>query len=178
MIMPFTYDDFDLSGVKTYPLKSRRSKARVEDFARACGSGATVAAWLDSLPNALAAADLRAVVRAIQQARRTDAGVVWGIGAHVIKTGLGPVLIDLMERGYVSAIAANGATIIHDFEIAIVGATSEDVDEARGPVVLRPFPKPAAIKSLGPWGRNLLSQRIRLGREFSSSGQIGRATLV
>ena len=59
--------------------------------------------------------------------------MIWGLGAHVIKTGLGPVLIDLMERGFVSAIATNGAAIIHDFEIALVGATSEDVDEALGP---------------------------------------------
>ena len=88
--MPFTYDDFDLSGIRTYPLKSRPSKARVEDFARSCKTG-SIAAWLDSLPNALAAADFRAVIRAIQDARQADSGVVWGIGAHVIKTGLGPV---------------------------------------------------------------------------------------
>jgi hypothetical protein len=81
----------------------------------------------------LAAADFAAVVGAIAAAKRADAGVVWGLGAHVIKTGLGPVLIDLMERGFVSAIATNGASIIHDFEIALAGATSEDVDEALGP---------------------------------------------
>jgi hypothetical protein len=81
----------------------------------------------------LAAADLMAVVRAIVEARRNDAGVVWGLGAHVIKTGLGPIVIDLMQRGFVSAIATNGAGIIHDFEIALVGATSEDVDAALGP---------------------------------------------
>ena len=131
--MTFGYDDFDLSGIKTYPLKSRKSKVRVEDFARPCAPGASIAAWLDSLPNALAAADFKAVVRAVQDARESESGVVWGLGAHVVKTGLGPVLIDLMERGYVSAIAANGATIIHDFEIALVGATSEDVDESLGP---------------------------------------------
>ena len=131
--MTFGYDDFDLTAIKTYPLKSRKNKARVEDFARPCAPGATIAAWLDALPNALAAADFKAVVGAMQEARARDAGIVWGIGAHVIKTGLGPVLIDLMERGYVSAIAANGATIIHDFEIALVGGTSEDVDESLGP---------------------------------------------
>jgi len=81
----------------------------------------------------LAAADLKAVVRAIIEAKRDGGGVLWGLGAHVIKTGLGPVLIDLMERGFVSAIAVNGAAIIHDFEVALVGATSEDVDEALGP---------------------------------------------
>src|SRR5262249_46340849 len=63
----------------------------------------------------------------------SDAGIVCGLGAHSIKTGLGPIVIDLMERGYVSAIATNGAAVIHDFEIALVGATSEDVDEALGP---------------------------------------------
>ena len=131
--MPFIYEEFDLSGVKTYPLKSRASKARVEDFARPVAPGGSVGALVDSLPGLLAAADFKAVVRAIADAKRGDAGVVWGVGAHVIKTGLGPVLIDLMERGFVSAIATNGATIIHDFEIALAGATSEDVDDALGP---------------------------------------------
>ena len=134
--MPFPYEEFDLSDVKTYPLKSRKSKARAEDFARPVPVGASVGALLDSLPNLLAAADFTRVVRAIVAAKRavdTGGGVVWGLGAHVIKTGLGPVLIDLMERGFVSAIATNGAAIIHDFEVALVGATSEDVDEALGP---------------------------------------------
>lgn len=134
--MIFTYDEFDLSGVKTYPLKSRKSKAKAEDFGRPVERGVTIAQWLDSLPNVLAAADLKAVVLAIAQAKRADddgGGVVWGLGAHVIKTGLGPVVIDLMERGFVSALATNGAAVIHDFEIALAGATSEDVDEALGP---------------------------------------------
>jgi hypothetical protein len=72
-------------------------------------------------------------VAAIRDARAGGRGIVWGLGAHVIKTGLGPVVIDLMERGFVSAIAVNGAAIIHDFEVALVGATSEDVDQALGP---------------------------------------------
>ena len=131
--MKFPYEEFDLSGVRTYPLKSRASKARAEDFGRPADPGASVGAFVDSLPNILAAADFKAVVRAIAGARRAEAGVVWGLGAHVIKTGLGPVLIDLMERGFVSAIATNGAAVIHDFEVALVGATSEDVDEALGP---------------------------------------------
>jgi len=130
--MPFSYDDFPLDDVRTYPLKSRASKARTEDFARPSAPTAPIGAFLDSLPNILAAADFKAVVRAIVDARRADAGVVWGLGAHVIKTGLGPVMIDLMERGFVSAIATNGAAVIHDFEIALVGATSEDVDESLG----------------------------------------------
>ncbi len=131
--MPFPYEEFDLSGVRTYPLSSRHSKARAEDFARPVQRGASFAAWFDSLPAILGAADLRRVVRAIVEARQRNAGVMWGIGAHVIKTGVSPVLIDLMERGYVSALAMNGAGVIHDFEIALSGATSEDVDEALGP---------------------------------------------
>src|SRR5579871_6408390 len=115
--MPFRYEPFDLSDVRTYPLKSRTSKARLEDFARATPPAATVAALVDSMPNLLAAADFKAVVAAIAGAVRRDAGVVWGLGAHVIKVGLGPVVIDLMERGCVSAIATNGAAVIHDFEV-------------------------------------------------------------
>lgn len=131
--MPFPYEEFDLSGVRTYPLASRASKAHAHDFARPVGAGATVAEWLLSLPRILAGEDLRAAVSAIADARRRGAGIVWGIGAHVIKTGLSPVLIDLMRRGFVSALAMNGAGIIHDFEIALSGATSEDVDEQLGP---------------------------------------------
>src|SRR3989454_679549 len=131
--MIFPYEEFDLSGVKTYPLKSRASKARAEDFGRPHEAGASLGSFVDALPNILAGADFKAVVRAIVDAKRCGGGVVWGLGAHVIKTGLGPVLVDLMDRGFVSAIAANGAAVIHDFEVALVGATSEDVDEALGP---------------------------------------------
>ena len=131
--MPFPYDEFDLSGVRTYPLSSRHSKARAEDFARPAARGGSFAAWFDALPSMLGAADLRRVVRAIVDARARQCGVMWGIGAHVIKTGVSPVLIDLMQRGYVSALAMNGAGVIHDFEIALSGATSEDVDESLGP---------------------------------------------
>ena len=131
--MIFSYDDFDLSGITTYPLKSRASKARSEDFAKALAPGSTVGGLVDSLPDILAAADFKAIVRAVVDAKRSGGGVVWGLGAHVIKTGLAPVLIDLMERGFVSAIATNGAAVIHDFEVALVGATSEDVEESLGP---------------------------------------------
>jgi hypothetical protein len=130
--MPFTYEEFDLSGIRTYPLKSRASKARAEDFAKPYRAGSGVGGLLDSLPSILAAADFRAVVSAMLAARESGAGIVWGIGAHVIKTGLSPVLVDLMERGFVSALATNGAGIIHDFEIALSGATSEDVEAALG----------------------------------------------
>ena len=131
--MPFPYEEFDLSGVRTWPLESRQSKTRVEDFGHSVTKAGTVASFVESLPDILAGADLKAAVRAIVDAHRTDAGIVWGLGAHVIKTGVGPVLVDLMERGFVSAIATNGAGVIHDVEIALVGHTSEDVDDALGP---------------------------------------------
>jgi hypothetical protein len=127
------YEEFDLSDVRTYPLASRASKARVDDFARRFIPGSGVSGLISSLPAMLAGADLRAIVQRLTSARRDGAWLIWGFGAHVIKTGLGPVLIDLMERGYVSALATNGAGIIHDFEVALGGATSEDVDEALGP---------------------------------------------
>src|SRR6185436_1600570 len=131
--MPFPYEEFDLSGVRTYPLASRTSKARAEDFAKPFERGGSFRSWFDALPAILGAKDLHRVVQAIGHAHTRGAGIVWGIGAHVIKTGVSPVLIDLMARGYVSALAMNGACIIHDFEIALSGATSEDVDEALGP---------------------------------------------
>jgi hypothetical protein len=127
------YEEFDLSGVRTYPLASRNSKAKAVDFAKVSAPGQTVADFIDTLPNILAGADFRAVVRALRSAHDADGGIIWGIGAHVIKTGVSPVLIDLMERGYVSALAMNGAGVIHDFEVALAGSTSEDVDEALGP---------------------------------------------
>ncbi len=130
--MPFPYEEFDLSGIRTYPLKSRQSKARTEDFARPYQPGSGIAGWLDALPSMLAAADFRAVVAAVAGARAEGRGILWGFGAHVIKTGLSPILIDLMERGFVSALATNGAGLIHDFEIALSGATSEDVDASLG----------------------------------------------
>ncbi len=131
--MKLDYEEFDLSGVRRYPLASRDSKVRLEHMASAYRPGGGMTAWLGSLPKLLAARDLVAVVEAIVAARERQAPVVWGLGAHVIKAGLAPVVIDLMERGFVSAMAMNGAGLIHDVEVAIAGATSEDVDEALGP---------------------------------------------
>jgi hypothetical protein len=131
--MTFDYELFDLDDVRTYALASRPSKVRREDFARPWDPATGVAGLIDSLPALLAASDFRRVVAALRAARDERRGIVWGMGAHVLKVGLGPVLIDLMARGYVSAIAVNGAGIIHDTEIALAGHTSEDVDAALGP---------------------------------------------
>ena len=118
----------DFSGLQTVPIRDRGGKVRAEDFAQPHRAGASVNAWLDSLPRILAGDSLRAVVDAIFAARHASKPVLWGIGGHVIKCGLAPVLIDLMRRGCATAFAMNGAAAIHDFEIAIAGATSEDVE--------------------------------------------------
>jgi hypothetical protein len=121
-----------LGAVRTYPLASRKSKVNVADFAKPPAANVSISKFLDSLPNFLAAEDLRQLLGAVQRARAGKKAILWGIGGHVIKVGLGPVLIDLMERGFVSGIAMNGAALIHDFEIAIAGNTSEDVDAGIG----------------------------------------------
>ncbi len=121
-----------LERIRTYPLKLRRSKVTLRDFARPLKPGASVRQLLDSLPRILAADDLRAVVDAVVRAWARRKAVLWGLGGHIIKVGLGPVLNDLMSRGFVSGIAINGAALVHDFEIALVGKTSEDVEAALG----------------------------------------------
>jgi hypothetical protein len=117
-----------LGAVRTYPLASRKSKVNVADFAKPPARNVSISKFMDSLPNFLAAEDLRQLLAAVQLARSGKKTILWGIGGHVIKVGLGPILIDVIERGFVSGIAMNGAALIHDFEIAIVGNTSEDVD--------------------------------------------------
>jgi hypothetical protein len=116
-----------LGALRTYPLLSRKSKVSVRDFAKPAGRGA-LARFLDSLPTILAGNDLRQVSAALRQAREKRKAILWGMGGHVIKVGLGPLVNDLMRRGFISGIAMNGAALVHDFEIALSGATSEDVD--------------------------------------------------
>ena len=119
-----------LGGVHTYPLATRKSKVTVRDFSKPSGRASSLTKFLDSLPSILAAKDLRELAASIQKARKRKRAILWGIGGHVIKVGLGPVLIDLMRNGFVSGIAMNGAALIHDFETALAGTTSEDVEAA------------------------------------------------
>jgi hypothetical protein len=118
----------ELSGLKTVPLEARGGKVRVADFSVPYRQGTGISGWLDSLPHILAGDSLRAVVAALAEARARGRAIVWGLGGHVIKCGLAPVLIDLMQRRYATAFAMNGAAAIHDFEIALAGHTSEDVE--------------------------------------------------
>ena len=120
---------FDASGIKTYSIKGRESKVRTSDFARPHRKGASFKDFFFSLPNILASRHFKDVVAAIVQARKDKRPVMLGMGAHAIKVGLNPVIIDLMERGIITSLSLNGAGIIHDFELALVGRTSEDVDK-------------------------------------------------
>ncbi len=122
----------DLNQVRTYPLRSRASKVSVSDFAKVCRPGASISEWVKSLPRILAGETFRSVVAALERARQKRKPIIWGLGGHVIKCGLSPVLIDLLRRGFLTAVAMNGAALIHDFEIALVGATSEDVPAVLG----------------------------------------------
>ncbi len=117
----------NFNGIKTVSLKKRNSKVTVEDSAKVTGKGDSFSAFLASLPRILAAEDFKSVVAAMQTARRNRKKILIMMGAHAVKCGLNPLLIDLMDKGFISGIAMNGATAIHDFELAFCGKTSEDV---------------------------------------------------
>ncbi|HXH69635.1 MAG TPA: hypothetical protein VNI60_04725 [Pyrinomonadaceae bacterium] len=118
--------------IKTYELASRPSKVTVKDFAAPVNADDSLQSFLDKLPNILAVQSLREIAKQIRRAKDSKKPIVWGIGGHVIKTGLAPVIVDLMKKDFVSAIASNGSVLVHDTEIALVGFTSEDVDATLG----------------------------------------------
>jgi len=118
----------DTSKIKTYSVQGRASKVRIDDFSKPHRKGGSFNDFFSSLPNILASRHFHSVVAAIVQARKDRRPVMLGMGAHSIKVGLNPVIIDLMERGIITSLSLNGAGIIHDFELAFIGRTSEDVD--------------------------------------------------
>ena len=120
----------DVKKLKTYPLASRRSKVSHGAFAKPSRKGLSFREFYGALPDILAARELRAAAEAIVRAHRAKKPVLWMFGAHVIKVGLTPILVNLLRRKIVTAIAMNGAGIIHDFELAFMGSTSEDVAAA------------------------------------------------
>ncbi len=117
----------DLSKVRTYPLSERKNKVRVDSFAKPVDPAASVASFLDGLSGVLAARVLKDLAATVVDARAGGRPVLLAMGAHVVKVGVSPVLIQLLERGIVSGLVMNGAGAIHDWEIAAIGATSEDV---------------------------------------------------
>ena len=126
------YRPLDFSALSTYSLHDRSSKVTVQDFAKPPAAGWTVRQLLDSLPNQLMGKDFPDLITRLADCHRNGRPIIIGMGAHVIKVGLNPILIDLMERGIISGVALNGAGIVHDTEIAMVGRTSEDVDQVLG----------------------------------------------
>jgi hypothetical protein len=124
----YKHSPLDFEKLATVPIAERGGKVAVEHFGAPPEPGAGLGRWLDGLPKLLAAESLRGVVAALREARARRRAILWGLGGHVAKVGLAPVLIDLMARGYVTGLAMNGATSIHDFEIGISGSTSEDVE--------------------------------------------------
>ncbi len=124
----YSLDPLSFDNLKTVPIAERGGKVRVSDFARVYERGAGVGSFVAGLPRILAGDSFRAVVEAIAVARESKRAVICAMGGHVIKCGLAPVLIDLARRGFITAFAMNGSGAIHDFEIAIAGHTSEDVE--------------------------------------------------
>jgi hypothetical protein len=125
-------DPLDLGGVRTYPLASRKSQVTRADFGRPLPRGARVTELLDALPRILGGQALRDLAADVLRARSLGKPILWGLGAHVIKVGLSPVLVDLMEKGLLTGLALNGACVVHDFELAVAGHTSEDVSAGLG----------------------------------------------
>ncbi|MEZ5307575.1 MAG: hypothetical protein R2684_10565 [Pyrinomonadaceae bacterium] len=118
--------------VETYELKSRPSKVGISNFAAPIGNNASLEEFLDSMPAILAVNSIRELADRLGKAREDGKPIIWGFGGHVVKTGLAPIIIDLMDRGFVTALAVNGSVLVHDSEIAMVGFTSEDVDGSLG----------------------------------------------
>jgi deoxyhypusine synthase len=128
----YDYEPINLDEINTYELASRPSKVTVKDFAAPVSADDSLKGFLAKLPNILAVQSIREVAKQIKRAKNLNKPLIWGIGGHVVKTGLAPILIDLMERGFISTIASNGSVLVHDCEIAMVGFTSEDVDATLG----------------------------------------------
>ncbi|MDZ7290666.1 MAG: hypothetical protein ONB44_13925 [candidate division KSB1 bacterium] len=126
------YPEIDLQKVKTYSVRQRMSKVHQEELAKPFRRGDFFEAFYRSLPNILAVKDFRELVEHIVTARENNKPVIVMMGAHVIKVGLSPILVDLMQRGIISCVAMNGAGVIHDTELALFGQTSEEVADGLG----------------------------------------------
>ena len=120
----------DLDRLKTYPISKRKSKVRYQDFAKAPSRGASFSDFFNSIPNILSGNNFRQVVDAIISAYKKKKPVIVMMGSHIIKCGLNPVIIELIDKNIITAVSMNGSGAIHDFEIALIGKTSEDVEGA------------------------------------------------
>jgi len=170
----------DFANLKTVGLGERGGKVKTDNFAAVYAKGSGVNGWLDSLPRILAGDSFRAVVAAVAAARANGRAIVWGLGGHVIKCGLAPVLIDLMQRGYATTFAMNGSAAIHDFEIALAGHTSEDVeavlpDGRFGAAEETGREMNLAIARAGDGMGDALGKRLQEGAPFASASLLAQA---
>lgn len=125
----YTIRPIEFDGVSTYPIAERESKVHTGLFGKPSSTGETMRGFLEKLPRILAASELLDLVSAIRRARRTGRPILWGMGGHVVKCGLGPILLDMMREGFVTGLLMNGSAVIHDFEIGLHGSTSEEVEK-------------------------------------------------
>jgi deoxyhypusine synthase len=123
----YDIDKIDVNKIKTYPISERKNKAEISKMGKTIERGSTMRDFIASLPQYLKADDLISIAKHIITARKGERAVILGMGAHPIKVGLSPLIIDLIKSNIVTALSFNGAGVIHDFEIAYQGATSEDV---------------------------------------------------
>ena len=121
------YKPADLSKIRTYSAQKRETKVEFGAFAKPTKKGVSFKTFYESLPSFLAVNSLKNVVASIVAAKEKNRPVILGMGAHVIKVGLNPLIIDLMKKGVIDCLVLNGAGAIHDFEVALLGRTSEDV---------------------------------------------------
>ncbi len=160
---PPRYEPLDLSRGRPYPIQDRENLVEIERFGRPIAPSASAAEFLRSLPDFLGASALRELATEIVKARRAGHPVVFAMGGHVVKVGVGPLVIDLLERGIVTAVAVNGAFAIHDYEIALIGATSERVDDT-------------ILDGTFGWARETGEAIARATRRGASTGEgLGRA---
>ncbi len=122
----------DFEGISTYPIRDRRSKVNVSLFGRPAAADDDIGEFVGKLPRILGAESLQKLIAALREARASGRAIIWGMGGHVIKCGLSPIVIDMMRDGFITGIATSGAAAIHDFEVALTGSTSEDVETELG----------------------------------------------
>ena len=123
----YKFKPFSRDGLETYPIRSRESKVQIENFARVFSPEEPFSRFIESLPDILAGKDFKGFLELMGRAKKRQKAIIFALGAHVMKVGLNPVIIKMMEEGWITALALNGAGIIHDFEISLAGHTSEDV---------------------------------------------------
>jgi hypothetical protein len=157
------YKPINMNEIKTCPISQRTSKVAIDGLSKIYSKGGSFSDFVSSLPDFLAASDLREVAAAIAKARADKKPVILGMGAHPIKVGLSPLIIDLMQKGIITAVAANGACIIHDFEISFIGQTSEDVVKELNAGTF------GMAKETGFYINNAINEGVRKGKGIGSS---------